>query len=78
MKEVVAHDEPPARCHEAVPDGKSGNRKLGINCSYCSHKARCWADINDGQGLRTFIYSTGPRYLTDVVKLPKVHEVVDA
>lgn len=78
MKEVVAHDEPPERCHDDVPDGKSGNRKLGTNCSYCSHKFRCWSDINNGQGLRTFIYSTGPRYLTDVVKLPKVNEVADA
>jgi|TARA_R110002074_G_scaffold200080_8_gene367995 hypothetical protein len=71
MKEVVASDTPPPRCHEPVPDGKSGNMKLGVNCSYCRHKWECW------DGLRAFIYSGGPRYLTHVEVQPKVPELVD-
>lgn len=69
LKEVIASDEPPPRCYEDEPDGKSGNRKLGTGCSYCGHKFRCWSD------LRVFLYSNGPRYLTKVVKTPDVFEV---
>lgn len=59
----------PERCYSDVADGKSGNRKLCVNCSYCSYKQSCW------DGLRKFIYSNGPRYLSLVVKEPKVTEV---
>lgn len=67
-KELVAGPLPP-RGFDDTPDGKSGNRKLAVGCSYCQFKHTCWPDI------RTFIYSTGPTYLTKVVKLPKVPEV---
>jgi len=66
--------EPPERCYEPVPDGKSGNMKLAVGCSYCRFKKHCWSDANDGQGLRTFIYSNGPTFLTEVVREPKVPE----
>lgn len=69
LKSVVAHDEPPALCYQPEPDGKSGNMKLPTPCSYCSHKFRCHP------GVRTFLYSNGPRYLTTVAKLPDVFEV---
>lgn len=49
--------------------GKSGNKKLGINCSYCDYKWECHPD------LRQFLYSYGPVFLTDVVNEPKVPEV---
>lgn len=76
MKDVVADtDTPPPRCHEPVADGKSGNMKLGVNCSYCAHKTACWSDANDGQGLRLFIYSNGPRWLTNVAVLPRTIEL---
>lgn len=65
-KDVVKSPETPERAFEDVPDGKSGNRKLGTNCSYCEFKQICWPD------LQTYIYSTGPRYLTKVVREPKV------
>jgi hypothetical protein len=68
IKDVVASPELPPRCHEDVPDGKSGNRKLATGCSYCPHKFTCW------DGLKTFYYSTGPRYLTQVVREPRVAE----
>ena len=57
-------------------DGKSGNMKLGVTCTYCRHKEDCWSDSNDGRGLRTFDYSTGRRYLTTVVKEPKTKEII--
>lgn len=69
LKEVIENDEPPERCYEDVPDGKSGNRKLGLECSYCAFKQTCWP------GLRTFLYANGPRYLTHVAKTPDVYEV---
>lgn len=67
---------PPERPYSAEADGKSGNEKLGIACSYCPFKHKCWEDANDGAGIRTFIYSTGPRYLTKVVREPDVQEVL--
>lgn len=66
-KQMVKGAIPP-RCYEDVPDGKSGNYKLDTGCSYCSRKFACWP------GVKTYYYSTGPRYLTKVVKEPKVSE----
>ena len=64
----------PSRCYSDKPEGKSGNRKLGVECSYCSWKDECWKDSNDGKGLRKFFYSRGPVFLTHVAKEPKVDE----
>lgn len=69
LKEVIGSETIPELCYQPVPDGKSGNLKLPTPCSYCAHKYRCHP------GLRTFIYSTGPRYLTTVVREPDVQEV---
>ena len=69
LKEMVKQDEPPVRGFDPVPDGKSGNMKLGVQCSYCDYKKSCYPE------LRTFLYSTGPRFLTEVEKLPNVYEV---
>lgn len=74
LKEVIHEDTPPARCYTDIPEGKSGNRKLGIGCSYCPFKDTCWADANGGQGLRKFFYSRGPVWLTEVKREPKVNE----
>lgn len=74
LKEVIANENKPEKCYEDVEDGKSGNRKLSTQCSYCAYKFDCWAESNDGKGLRTFIYSNGPRYLTKVERLPDVRE----
>ena len=70
LKELIKQEEPPALCYNPVPDGTSGNLKLATGCSYCSHKRRCFPE------LRTFLYSTGPRYLTRVANLPKVPELI--
>lgn len=69
LKQVVESDTPPPLCYDPVPDGKSGNMKLPVGCSYCKHKFRCHPDV------RLFLYSTGPRYLTTVVRQPDVPEV---
>lgn len=61
----------PQRCYDDVPDGKSGNRKLASGCSYCSHKYQCW------ENLRTFLYSSGSKYLTVVDTTPRVVELVE-
>lgn len=74
LKAVVASDTPPERCYAPVPEGKSGNLKLDIGCSYCKFKDSCWSDANGGQGLRKFWYSRGPVWLTNVAKEPKVDE----
>jgi len=70
IKNIVKLSEPPKRCYEPIPDGKSGNMKLGVGCSYCSYKHECWGD-----DLRTFIYANGPRYLVKTVNVPQVIEV---
>lgn len=75
IKGVIDSDEVPERCYPDEEDGASGNRKLGVNCSYCSHKSRCWADANDGLGLRTFLYASGPKFLTHVAREPNVKEI---
>ena len=71
VKKMVKGPEPKEFCYEDVPDGKSGNRKLAIGCSYCQFKDHCYPN------LRTFTYSYGPKYLTKVVKQPYVSEVPD-
>lgn len=73
IKEMVK-GEIPERCYPAEPMGSSGNEALSSNCSYCQHKHTCWADANGGEGLRTFFYSSGPVFLTKVVKTPDVPE----
>lgn len=74
IKKVVASPKKPPRAFKAEPHNKSGNMKLPTNCSYCDFKKTCWADSNGGRGLRTFIYSSGPIFLTHIVKEPDVFE----
>ena len=69
VKEVVEQPEPPERCFDPVPDGKSGNMKLPVGCSYCHFKHSCYPN------LRTFMYYSGPRFLTEVANEPKVQEI---
>ena len=65
-KEMLEKDDMPARGYSDEPDGKSGNRKLGVACSYCSVKEACWPN------LQTYLYSNGPRFLTVVKRPPRV------
>lgn len=75
IKEAVKSEVEPDRCYEPQPEGMSGNMALAVGCSYCPFKHRCWADANNGVGIRTFLYSTGPKHLVEVVKEPKVPEL---
>jgi len=68
-KRIVRLDQPP-RCEcQSVPDGKSGNLKLDTRASYSPWKQVC------NPGLRTFLYASGPVYLTKVVRVPDVTEL---
>jgi len=67
--EIVGRNQPPACQCSQVPDGKSGNIKLDTIASYSSYKFCCFPN------LRTFLYSSGPVYLTKVVRTPDVTEV---
>ena len=43
VKAAVTLPDPPDRCFETVKDRQTSRQKLGVNCSYCSHKHTCWA-----------------------------------
>lgn len=68
-KQIVSLDQPPKCTCETVPEGKSGNIKLGIRSSYSAFKHCCWPH------LRTFLYASGPVYLTQVKRVPDVPEI---
>lgn len=74
MRAMLSSSEPPERAYRSEADGKSGNMKIPMPCSYCQFKNECYKDSNDGRGLRKFYYATGPRWLTRVVKTPEVPE----
>jgi len=69
VKKLVEQPTPPDVCYEPIADGKSGNQKLAVGCSYCAYKKECWPSV------RAFAYSTGPRYLIEVHNEPKVQEI---
>ena len=69
LKEVINNEEMPEPCYEPIPDGKSGNMRLPVGCSYCKYKYRCYPDV------RLFLYSNGPKYFTKVEREPNVPEV---
>ncbi len=68
-KEIVALEHPPKCECKTIPDGKSGNIKLDMKASYSPQKYLCFPN------LRTFIYASGPVYLTHVARKPDVMEV---
>lgn len=68
-RDVIALDRAPACTCETVPEGKSGNIRLGVRASYNAFKYCCHPQ------LRTFLYANGPVYLTRVVRKPDVIEI---
>lgn len=74
QREALNADTVPSRFNP-IPDGKSGNLKLDTLCSYCDVKKDCWKHANNGLGLRTFLYSRGPVFLTKILREPDVYEV---
>jgi uncharacterized protein YbaA (DUF1428 family) len=77
LKVALASDEPPERCYSDVLDIKTGNRKLATGCVFCDFKKVCWADANNGEGLKGYKYAAMPfpLYLTETVKAPRVDEI---
>lgn len=68
-KRIVERSVPPPCECKTEPQGKSGNIKLDFKASYSAQKYSCFPN------LRTFIYASGPEYLTKVVYTPDVDEV---
>lgn len=85
LRLVLAEKEPPARYYPEVEEErvskkggviskvKTGNRMIGMECSYCAFKTECWKDI----GLQVAITSRGPKFYTHLEK-PKKVKVVSA
>lgn len=70
--DIVRLSGPPSAVIPPVPQSAtSKNEKLSVTCSYCPFKKRCFPHV------RTFLYSTGPVFLTKVVDVPRVLEVTD-
>jgi len=62
IKEAVELPDPPDRCFETVKDRQTGRQKLGVNCSYCSHKQTCWRgelDLKFRSGRPVFFVGKG-------------------
>lgn len=68
-KNIVSSPDAPKCTCGTVADGKSGNIKLDMRASYNPYKHLCFPN------LRTFLYASGPVYLTKVVRKPDVPEV---
>lgn len=66
---IVDLSSPPACECGLREEGKSGNIGLDTRASYEAFKYCCFP------GLRTFLYSDGPKYLTTVVRTPDVPEI---
>jgi len=76
LKKIMKKSTAPERCYAEVPEGKSNNKILDKNCTFCDYKYECWEDVNDGEGLRVFDYSRGPKYFTHVEREPLVEELL--
>ncbi len=68
-KGIVSLPTAPACKCGTIPDGKSGNLRLDVKASYSAFKHCCFPN------LRTFLYASGPVYLSKVVRKPDVTEV---
>ena len=68
-KSIVARESPPLCTCGTRSDGKSGNVALDTKASYSAFKHCCFPS------LRTFLYASGPVYLTKVVRVPDVTEI---
>ena len=69
LKALVRSPLVPSICYQEVPEGTSGNMRLASGCTYCDYREHCWPSA------RAFGYSNGYKYLTKVVREPRVMEV---
>jgi hypothetical protein len=68
-KRTIGSNAAPSCTCGTLPDGKSGNIRLDTKASYSAYKHCCFPS------LRTFLYASGPVYLTTVVRKPDVIEI---
>lgn len=68
-KDIVRQPVAPTCNCTTVADGKSGNYRLDTRASYSPYKHICFPN------LRTFLYASGPVYLSKVVRVPDVMEI---
>lgn len=68
-KGIIALREAPECECKVIPQGASGNLQLDIRASYSAYKYCCFPR------LRTFLYASGPTYLTHVERKPDVPEI---
>lgn len=69
-KSAISQETEPPKLYRDEPDGQSGNRKLGLTCSYCDFKAKCWP------GLKIAFYAEKPRFMTKIMKPLAKHILV--
>lgn len=71
VKKLVTGSIPEGRI-PPVPQSKSSeNTVLSTTCGYCDFRKVCWPEA------RTFLYSTGPVFMVDVVNEPRVTELIE-
>lgn len=70
-KKLVEGPMPEERLDPVPQSSKSENTKLSISCNYCEYRKICWPEA------RTFLYSTGPVHLVDVVSEPRAVELIE-
>jgi CRISPR/Cas system-associated exonuclease Cas4 (RecB family) len=71
VKQVVAGAIPEDRIPPVQQSKSSPNTQLSTTCGYCEFRKVCWPEA------RTFLYSTGPAFLVDVVNEPRVTELIE-
>lgn len=71
VKQMVAGAIPEDRIEPVQQSKTSPNTQLSTTCGYCEFRKVCWPEA------RTFLYSTGPAYLVDVVNEPRVTELIE-
>lgn len=72
-RDMLSSATPPDRL-QPVPqnaDNPKGNKKIQIKCEYCWLKDHCWKGV-----ARKFQYSKYVAYLPEVVKTPRVPEII--
>lgn len=70
-KEMVAGELPSERIPPIPQSKTSKNTKLDTACSYCEFRKVCYPQA------RTFLYSSGPIHLVDIVSEPNVTELIE-
>lgn len=68
-RRMLESPNPPPRGFDDQKSGESGNRELPTYCGYCDFKNTCYP------GLRTFVGSGAPKFLTVVQREPNLLEI---